>query len=344
VNLVHVAVDAHNLVRDDRGIGRYARAVLSRALHEPGFRWTLVVRDLFPNRDAFARALGASAVQVARRVPRDADVVWFPWNGTFLGSEAPAVATVHDAAPFAFPAANPRIRATEQGPFLTTAATARRILVQSAFTAGEVERWLRVERERIAVTPLAVDPIFSPGSADTLPDALRGRCYVLHVGAHDPRKNTATLVAGHERAFPGGDVTLVFTRKPPELPRGAIVAEAPDDASLVALYRGAQLVALPSTYEGFGFPLLEAMACGAPVLAARAGALPEIGADAAAYVDKADDVSAWSDALRALLADGDARAELAARGRARASTFSWERCTAQTLEVLRETATTAARL
>lgn len=343
MNLVHVAVDAHNLVRDDRGIGRYARAVLSRALREPGFRWTLVVRDLFPNRGAFARALNATSVEIARRVPRDADVVWFPWNGTFLRSDAPAVATVHDAAPFAFPSANPRIRATEQGPFLTTAATARRILVQSAFTAGEVERWLKVDAERIVVTPLAADPIFITGSEGMLPAALRERRYVLHVGAHDPRKNTATLVDAYERAFPQGEVTLAFTRRPPVLPHGGIVVEAPDDTSLIALYRGAALVALPSTYEGFGFPLLEAMACGAPVLAADAGALPEIGGDAAAYVEDPFDPAAWSEALRTLLADDERRAALARRGPPRAGRFSWERCTTQTLTVLRETATLGRR-
>ncbi|HTJ25067.1 MAG TPA: glycosyltransferase family 1 protein [Candidatus Limnocylindria bacterium] len=338
MSVVHVAVDAHNLVRDDRGIGRYARAVLARALRVPGFRWSLVVRDLFPKRGTFARALDAAAVTVTRRVPRDADVVWFPWNGTFLRTALPTVATVHDAAPFAFPAANPRIREAEQGPFRATAASAKRILVQSAFTAAEVQRWLGVAPDRIVVTPLAVDPIFTPGPADGLPVELRGRRYVLHVGAHDPRKNTATLVAAHERAFPDGEVTLAFTRTPPAMPRGGVVVEARDDATLVALYRGAALVALPSTYEGFGFPLLEAMACGAPALAARAGALPEIGAEAAAYVERADDVAAWSDALRTLLADDVRLAELAANGPARAASFSWERCTAQTLAVLRATA------
>jgi glycosyltransferase involved in cell wall biosynthesis len=338
MSVVHVAVDAHNLVRDDRGIGRYARAVLSRALHAPGFRWTLVVRDLFPNRGAFARALEGAAVTVTRRVPRDADVVWFPWNGTFLKTSAPAVATVHDAAPFAFPAANPRIRATEQGPFRTTAATARRILVQSAFTAGEVRRWLDVEPERIVVTPLAVDPSFCPGPVNTLPAVLQGRRYVLHVGAHDSRKNTATLVAAYERAFPHGEVALAFTRTPPALPRGGVVVDARDDATLVDLYRGASVVAVPSTYEGFGFPLLEAMACGAPTLAARAGALPEIGGDASAYVEDAASAAAWSEALRACLADDAARAGKIERGLRRAATFSWERCTEQTLAVLRETA------
>ena len=335
---VRVAVDAHNLTRDDRGIGRYARAVLSRALRDPGFAFTLVVRDLFPKRAAIARLLGAPEVDVRRAIPRDADVVWFPWNGASMRTDVPSVATVHDAAPFAFPAANARLRATEQNPFLATASTARRIIVQSRFTASEVERWLGVDAARIVVTPLAADAAFAPGAPDGLPAELRGKTYVLHVGAHDERKNTATLIDAFARAFPGGEIALAFTRKPPALPRGGIVVDARDDAALVALYRGAALVAVPSTYEGFGFPLLEAMACGAPALAARAGALPEVGGDAAAWVDDAHDPDAWARMLRALLDDDDARAELAARGPVRAAEFSWERCTAQTLGVLGEVA------
>ena len=341
MSVVHVAVDAHNLTRDDRGIGRYARAVLSRALHAPDVRWTMVVRDLFPKRRAIAQALGARAseVVVARAVPRDTDVVWFPWNGTFLRSDAPSVATVHDAAPFAFPAADARKRATEQGPFLTTAATARRILVQSQFTASEVERWLGVEPARIVVTPLAADDIFSSATPPAPPpETLRGKRYVLHVGAHDERKNTATLIDGFARAFPNGEVTLAFTRTPPSLPPGGIVVENPDDAGLRALYAHAALVAVPSYYEGFGFPLLEAMACGTPVLAAHAGSLPEVGGDAAAWIDDPFDAGAWADALRTILADDAQLDALGARGRMRAATFSWERCTVQTLAVLREVA------
>ncbi|MEA2663459.1 MAG: hypothetical protein QOI11_403 [Candidatus Eremiobacteraeota bacterium] len=347
-----MAVDAHNLVRDDRGIGRYARAVLTRAVREPEFRWTLVVRDLFPRRGALLAAIGADPdegyVVVRRRVPADTDVLWFPWNGTFLRGAAPSVATVHDAAPFAFPHPDPKVRATEQGPFLTTAATARRILVQSRFTASEVTRWLGVAPERIVVTPLAVDDVFAPlppartgtpqRAAGAPPETLRGKRYILNVGAHDERKNTVTLIAAYERAFPNGEVALAFTRRPPRLPRGGVVVDAASDAALAALYRDAALVALPSPYEGFGLPLLEAMACGAPVLAARAGALPEVGGDAAAWVDDAFGPAAWAGALRALLADDETRSRLAARGPTRAAAFSWERCAAQTLSVLREVA------
>ncbi len=180
-------------------------------------------------------------------------------------------------------------------------------------------RWLGVEPERIVVTPLAVDDVFAPVARRQrwaganrgaipgagLPAALRGKRYVLNVGAHDERKNTATLSAAYERAFPNGEVALAFTRRPPRLPRGGVVVELPDDAALAALYRGAALVVLPSPYEGFGLPLLEAMACGAPVLAARAGALPEVGGDAAAWVD--DAARRWRLGRRAAQAAGRRR-------------------------------------
>jgi alpha-1,3-rhamnosyl/mannosyltransferase len=333
---MHVAVDAHNLVADARGIGRYARAVLARAVRTPGTRWTLVVRRFFPDRRGLAAAVGGGPFAVARRVPRDADLVWFPWNGTFLGTRVPSIATVHDCTPFAYPAATERLRATEQEPFRRTAATAARILVQSAYTAGEVERWLGVPPERITVTPLAADPVFTPGPAGPPPDVLGGRPYVLCVGSHETRKNTATLSAAYGRAFPSGEVALAFTRRPPVVPPHAVVVDAPDDAALVALYRGALAVAVPSLSEGFGLPLLEALACGTPALAARVTALPEVGGDAAAWIDDPLDVNAWATALRALADDPGERARLGAAGPPRAATFSWERCTAQTLDAMRE--------
>ena len=336
---MHVAVDAHNLVADTRGIGRYARAVLSRAMRAPDTRWTLVVRRWFPSRRALSDAVGGAPFRIARTVPRDADVMWFPWNGTFLRTCVPAVATVHDCTPFAYPAASARIRETEQGPFVRTARTAARILVQSGYTASEVERWLHVARERLVIAPLAADAIFTPGPPGALPAALHGRPYVLCVGAHDERKNTPTLCAAFARAFPAGGMTLVFTRPPPSLPANAIIVDARSDRTLVALYRGATLAAVPSLSEGFGLTLLEALACGTPALAAHASALPEVGGKATCWIDDPLDVDAWAAALRTLANDPAARARLSVDGPLRARAFSWDRCTAQTLAVLREVAT-----
>jgi glycosyltransferase involved in cell wall biosynthesis len=149
---------------------------------------------------------------------------------------------------------------------------------------------------------------------------------VRHVGAHDARKNVATLIAAWQRAFPAADVALAFTRAPAVLPPGAVVAEAPGDDALAALYRGAHLVAVPSLDEGFGLPLLEALACGAPAAASRVAALPEVGGEAVAWVDDPRSVEAWARVLERLVRDRDAAAELASRGPAQAAPFTWERC------------------
>jgi glycosyltransferase involved in cell wall biosynthesis len=105
------------------------------------------------------------------------------------------------------------------------------------------------------------------------------------------------------------------------------------DADLVALYAGADVFWFPSLSEGFGLPILEAMAAGAPVLTSSTSSMPEVGGDAAAYADPLDAV-AMARGLRALLGDPARRASLAARGRERARGFAWERTARDTLAVL----------
>jgi glycosyltransferase involved in cell wall biosynthesis len=336
---LNLAVDAHDLVRDGRGIGTYVRAVLSRFAQRDDVKLTLVVRDPFALvRAASLRAvIAAPHAHVAARVPRTADVVWHPWNGTFLSSNRPAVATIHDVVPFAFPESDAAKRSSQQAPFRRTAERSRLILCDSAFTMREVTSYLDVAPERMRTIPLGVDPAFTPGSIDALPEALRGRRFVLHVGAHDAHKNVATLIDGMRRAFPHGDVPMVFTRPAPAMPDAVICANT-DRATLLALYRAATIVAVPSLYEGFGLPVVEAMACGAPVLASRAASLPEVGGDAVRYIDRPSDPIAWAEVLSTLARDDDARAVMAQRGLARAAMFTWERCAQSTLAMLREAA------
>jgi glycosyltransferase involved in cell wall biosynthesis len=339
---LRVAVDAHDLVDDRRGIGTYARALLKRFAQRDDIDLTLLVRRPVPALalPALRAAIGAPRslrLRCANRVPRDADVVWHPWNGTFLESERPAVATIHDLIPFALPAADAQRRDSQQAPIRRTAASARAIVCDSAFTAGDVARYLDVAPHRLHHVPLGVDPAFSPGDTAALPAVLRDRRYVLHVGAHDAHKNVTTLIEAYRRAFPAGELSLVFTRPNP-LAAEAVVCENASLATLVALYRGAEIVAVPSLYEGFGLPVVEAQACGAPVLAARATALPETGGDAAAYVDDPRDIECWRCALRRLADDPAGRAAMAAAGPRRAALFSWETCAERTFDVLRQTA------
>lgn len=333
---MHVAVDARFAVLDRRGIGRYTRSVLAHLLAQPGVTLSFVAPGLFAPRRRIAAALGVAPRTVVRRVPPEADVLWSPSNGTDLPAAGACVTTVHDVVPFVFPAADARVRGREQSPLVRTAQRAQRIVADSAFAAGEIATYLQVPRERIAVAPLGVAPPFVPqGERFVPPD---GRPYVLHVGAHDARKNVGTLIDAWQRAFPGAGVALAFTQAPAVLPPGAFVANAPGDGALAALYRGARLVAVPSLDEGFGLPLLEALACGAPAVASHVAALPEVGGDAVAWIDEPRSVDAWAAALECLVRDDAAVAELAARGPAQAAPFTWERCAALVLDALRAAA------
>jgi glycosyltransferase involved in cell wall biosynthesis len=339
---LHVAVDAQDLTLDDRGIGRYVRSLLALMLRRGDARFTLLVREPLPllRRAPFARALRLPSVRVANRIPRDADVVWHPWNGTFFTRGKRNVATIHDVRIFAFPDADRRQREKDQTPFRRSAATASLIIAVSEYTRAEIERLLDVPEQRTIVVPNGVDPMFEPGSVAALPPELRGRHFILHVGAHDPHKNVATLVAGHAQAFSPDDVALVFTRVPRSPIPGALWYDRPDDALLLALYRAATLVAVPSLYEGFGLPVLEAMACGTSVLASRVTSIPEIGGDTIRYVEAPDDAGAWAHALRDALAAPERDGELRRRARERAALFSWKRCADETFDVLRRAAAT----
>jgi glycosyltransferase involved in cell wall biosynthesis len=317
---LHVAVDARDLAHDWRGIARYVRAVLARFAQRDDVVVTLVEPGLF-----------------GQRAPRGADVVWHPWNGTFFSARVPAVVTFHDAVPFRFPAGDPRKRRNEQDPWLRSAATATAFIANSHFTVTEVERFLGVGSGRQTVTYLAVErEVFAPhGDAAALPD---GRPYILFAGAAEPRKNLATLLAAHALAFPSDAVALVVAGGAP--PPGARVHAlgALEPLDLARWYRGARAVAVPSSYEGFGFPLLEAMACGTPAIASRATSLVEVGGEGCTWVEDPFDVSAWAAALQQTVDDVWLRPDMQSAGIAQSAKFSWDRCAEETLAVLRRAA------
>lgn len=334
-----LAVDARDVLDDPRGIGVYVRALLARFAQRDDVELTLLMRGMFPARKhaQIARNIGSERFRIAGRVPRRAQVVWHPWNGTFFHTaRVPSVATIHDVAPFAFPPQDARARKHQQAPFLR-AARAASVITDSAFSRAEIERYLQVDPQHISVIALSADPRFAPGTPTLLPEALRDRSYVLAVGANDPRKNLETLARAHRAAFPDNEVALACVTR--DAPEGALELSNVSFDVLRDLYRGALAFAMPSHYEGFGIPALEAMRCGAPVVSARSSSLPEVCGDAALYVDDYHGVAAWRDALRRIAEDGALRAELRARGIGQATTFSWNRTAEETLAVLKATAT-----
>lgn len=335
---MRVAVDAHNLLSDRRGIAVYLRAVLGRWLRDDACDLTLLVRGAFPNfaRPALARMFPDARFRIANRVPRECDVVWHPWNGIFFYGGRRSVATVHDVIPFALPDGRETIRRSQTEPFLRTARTAHRLMTDSEFSRDEIVRYLRYDRRRIAVVPLAADDRFFPGEPRTLPENVRTP-YVLYVGTQEPRKNFTTLFRAWERVPEKARMQLVVVSlEALPQPREGLVRLGPlGFETLRNLYRGALCVAVPSTYEGFGLPALEAMACGAPAIVSRAASLPEVCGDAVLYVDDPLDVTQWTGALQRMRDDENVRDDLRVRGPERAKGFSWKRTASEALDVIR---------
>jgi glycosyltransferase involved in cell wall biosynthesis len=202
--------------------------------------------------------------------------------------------------------------------------------------------------KRTHVVPLAADARFRPdGPHATVED----RPYVLGVGTLEPRKNLARLVEAFASLSPQarGERLLVLVGPHGweiEDTLGAVERHRSlvrtlgfvHEEELPALYRGADLFAYPSLYEGFGLPVLEAMQCGTAVLTANRSSLPEVAGEAAVYVDPMDTPDI-RDGLARALGDGSLRAQLSQAGLERARRFSWQRCARETIRVLESIAT-----
>jgi glycosyltransferase involved in cell wall biosynthesis len=165
--------------------------------------------------------------------------------------------------------------------------------------------------------------------------------FVLQVGRIEARKNQAAALAAVER-LDGVTLALAGPERDAELaarlrasPRCRVLGRV-DDPTLELLYRRARAVVVPSLYEGFGLPVLEAMAHGQVVVAARASSLPEVGGEAALYVDKPSDPAELAAVLESAIGDSKLRARLRKAALARASGFTWDRCAAGVAEVVRE--------
>jgi glycosyltransferase involved in cell wall biosynthesis len=291
--------------------GGYAVLRPPRALaHRAGHAWE---QGVLPAR---AARLGAAALLC----PANLAPVAFPRT----------VVVLHDAAPLRHPGWYSRAYAAWQRRLLPVLARrALHVVTVSEFSRRELVELLGLAPGRVSVVPGGVGAAFSPDApADRARAALGlARPYVLCVASHTARKNLAALVpSARALAGAGVDVVVAGGHRPqfaPEQELGALrlLGHVPDEL-LPGLYAGAEAFALPSHYEGFGLPVLEAMAAGTPVVAADTAALPETCGGAARLVPP--DGDAVRDALLALLGDESERARLRAAGLARAAAFTWD--------------------
>lgn len=350
---VRVLCDASPLCDDRRtaGIGRYVERLTAALGSVDGLELRVVVPHRPPLRNAWT--VRWSQAQPGLAV---ATLGWRPQLLHAMASE-PAlgmplhrqVVTVHDAVPWEpglIDAGSVTARYLAwQGRRLPRCAA---VIVPSPQVATEAIERLGLDSSRVHVVSEGVDPIFraeaaADDNAIRLAAGVGETGYILWVGSlvtPDPRKGLDSLVAA-TTALPGARLVMAGRTGPAADLVRAHAARAGarlqltgwvDDAALAALYRGAAILAMPSHHEGFGLPVLEAMACGTPIVAGRAGNLPDLAADAAELVPPGD-APALAEAMRRLLADPQARARLAAAGPRRAAAYTWKEAAERTAAV-----------
>ena len=263
------------------------------------------------------------------------------------------VVSVHDAIAFRYPAGYTRFNNFLHRQYVPqTLRNVDAVITMSEASRNDLIQFLRLPPDKVHVIPLATDVAFQPLPAQHAAEVsarfgLRPP-YVLYVGALEARKNLVTLLHAFARLradFP--DLTLAIAGRPrwkySEIPHTLEVLHLGDavhftgyvpDADLPALYNAAAVFCFPSLYEGFGLPVLEAMACGTPVVCSAASSLPEVAGDAALLVPP-NDIAALANALGRVMAEPALAGDLRARGLRRAATFSWDRTAEMTLAVYR---------
>jgi glycosyltransferase involved in cell wall biosynthesis len=289
--------------------------------------------------------LGWAATGLPMAARRTAfDVFHAPAYTAPLWGVTPIVVTIHDVSYARRPAWYPHgSGAFRRAFYRASARRATRVVTDSAFSRDEIVAAYQIPSDRIDIVPLAASAMFTPDAAAPREPI------VLHVGDLHPRRNVILLLdvvidlRRTEAACRDLRLVLVGVDRGSlaELERRAREAGAsdaleyagrPGDVELRAWYRRAGVFAYPSRYEGFGLPVLEAMACGAPVVGSSAASVPEVVGRAGECLDP-DDLRGWREAIAALVSNKERAREASVRSLARAAMFSWDRTARETLAV-----------
>ena len=328
------------------GIGVYANAVLPELQK--------FVHVLLPgggsggSKERFKR-LAWSQIQLPRLAKKlKAELIFTPAPEGYLGEQSvPQVVMVHDLRPLSHPERSMQSLYFQNWvpPLLRQC---RHILTNSNFTAAEICRSTGIQAEKISLTPLgyAVDHFYPT----ELTQRLHSRPYLLHIGQAYPHKNLERLIRAFHQIvdrFPEVDLLLIGKPHPSEtqrlqqltselrLSKRVIFKSYVPYADLPNWYRGALAFVYPSLWEGFGLPVLEAMACGCPVLTSYGSGTEEAAGHAAYMIDPLN-VDALHAGLVALLSEPALRDSLRVLGLQHSENFSWTQCAERTSHVLNQ--------
>jgi glycosyltransferase involved in cell wall biosynthesis len=356
--MTRVLFDAHQLGRRQTGNETYVRELLRGlrgrddlelvAAVEAGLLPTDVLAPPVRLRRVPSNGIARLAAMALIARQERADVVHAVY---FLppATGRPTVLSVHDISFERFPEFFSRRALMRDRLFIRASArAASRVVTLSESSRRDLVELYELPEDQVLVIPCGVNPRFRPDESDAWAPYNADRpLRVLAVGTLQPRKNLVRLIdalaiVGRELRIqlrvvgPDGHQAAAIRQRLSTSVDTEIVGWLDDDA-LAAEYRHADVFAYPSIYEGFGLPVVEAMACGTPVVTSTGGSLPEVAGDAAVVVDPYD-VAALAAAIRRIADDGPGTAALRSRGLARAATFSWERSAALQAAVYRDLA------
>jgi glycosyltransferase involved in cell wall biosynthesis len=346
-----VAVDFNPATREvATGTEVYTREVGSRLRAvAPDLRWLF-----FASRARSGLGVDMTVVPMARLwsqvrlplalQPAHPDLLFVPGHAIPFGWLGKSLTVVHD---LAFER-HPEAYSLAQRSYLqlTTRWAALRcplLIAPSDSTRKDLIDLYHVAPERVRIVPLGggerAERVTAPPKR--LAELGLDGPFVLQVGRIETRKNQSAALAAVERldgvtlAVAGPESDAALSQRLRASPRCRVLGRV-DQPTLELLYRRARAVVVPSLYEGFGLPVLEAIARGQVVVAARASSLPEVGGDAAIYVDDPSDPAELAAALQTAVGDRDVRARLVRAARKQAAGFTWDRCAAGVVEVIRE--------
>jgi glycosyltransferase involved in cell wall biosynthesis len=359
---LRVGYDAKSLDSPAHGVRRYAERLFDTIPRvAPEVTLVAVGRQRSP---LDFTNLGRMLVGLPLAVRQEAPVLFHApaYVGPLWGVH-PLVLTIHDVSYERHPEWYPYRRDGLRRRFYRRCAqVADLVITDSEFSRREIVAAYGLDPNRIAVIPLGVGEPFGPangGTANSAPVSVSNPC-VVHVGDLHQRRDLAValdavliirarrpslatlqlVLAGIDRGV--GQMLRALASQQGQPDALVLLGGGLDDRQLAALYRAARAFVYPSRYEGFGLPLVEAMACGTPVVAARAAATPEVVGAAGLLVDPGD-ARAFADALEAVLVDSARAAELRAAGLRRAAGFIWERTATETVAAYRRCISEAVR-